>query len=892
MAILYFLAGLALSFFVFYYLESPYIPMIMLLPVFISTSIFGEKYGYATAFASAIAIYFFFCWPLNHFVVKDGQAVIRVVTFLLLAVVSIIFIAKKIAIDDATLESEKHFRHLADNAPSLIWMADTDKLCYYFNTTWLEFTGRTMEQEMGNGWAQGVHPEDLQRCFDIYTDSFDARESFSMEYRLRCHDGSYRWILDNGVPRFDESGTFLGYIGSCADITNIKEFTERIEIERELKQKAEEALSVAVDAEEEAQALNEQLEATNEELEASFATIETERNKIQAIVDELPHIIIIKDKDFRYTFVNKALCTFLNKKESDVLGKTIFDFLAEDEARLIWEKEQDILENHKEQTAEETITDASGISRTLLSTKKPIMAEDGEIGLLVVITDITERKDMETALENSEKKFRSMFESSYDAIMLSDEDRFIDCNQRALELFGIADKSELMTYGPANMSPPIQANGEDSASLAAKKINAAIEKGNNHFEWLSMRRNGEIFPSDVLLSSFKYGDKIIIQSTVRDISDKYEARRISALLQKFFDNTSEGMTIADPTGHIVSVNPAFTSITGYLPQEVIGKNPRFLQSGEHSQKFYEKMWQDVLEKGRWEGEIRNKRKNGETYPEWITMTSIRNENGEIEYFVAVFLDLTQIKEAQHRLDEQERMIFAQSRFAAMGEMIGMIAHQWRQPITAIGMGANNMIMDIELGDINAQIFKKHLEQISTQVQFLSATIDDFRNFFRPNREMSEVNIDSIVEGALKIIGKSLENNNIEVRKQTAYNPIVKAYESELVQMLMAIISNAKDAIMERSIKSAEITISTMQNPDFPGFVELQICDNGGGIPVEIIDRIFEPYFTTKSTKNGTGLGLYIAKTIIEKHQNGSVGVKNKEDGACFWIRLPVEEQDI
>lgn len=119
-------------------------------------------------------------------------------------------------------ESEERFRLMADTAPTLIWMSGTNKLCTFFNRGWLNFTGRSMEKELGNGWASGVHPDDLDRCLGIYTTSFDCREDFEMEYRLRRHDGQYRWIVDYGVPRFGSDGTFCGYIGSCVDITERK----------------------------------------------------------------------------------------------------------------------------------------------------------------------------------------------------------------------------------------------------------------------------------------------------------------------------------------------------------------------------------------------------------------------------------------------------------------------------------------------------------------------------------------------------------------------------------------------------------------------------------------------------------------------------------------------
>ena len=131
--------------------------------------------------------------------------------------------ARKRKVEAVLRESEKRFRVLANNAPVLIWMSGTDKLCTYFNKSWLEFTGRSLEAELGNGWSEGVHPDDLQKCLGTYTESFNQREPFRMEYRLRRYDGEYRWILDIGAPRFNPDNSFVGYIGSAFDVTERKE---------------------------------------------------------------------------------------------------------------------------------------------------------------------------------------------------------------------------------------------------------------------------------------------------------------------------------------------------------------------------------------------------------------------------------------------------------------------------------------------------------------------------------------------------------------------------------------------------------------------------------------------------------------------------------------------
>jgi PAS domain S-box-containing protein len=145
-------------------------------------------------------------------------------------------ITERIQAQEKLRESEERFRNMADAAPVMIWVSGSDKGCIFFNKVWLDFTGRTMEQESGNGWVSGVHPNDRDRCFAIYSSSFEARRGFQMEYRLRRADGEYRWLLDNGVPRFAVSGVFEGYIGSCIDITELKheeELKEELQRERE-----------------------------------------------------------------------------------------------------------------------------------------------------------------------------------------------------------------------------------------------------------------------------------------------------------------------------------------------------------------------------------------------------------------------------------------------------------------------------------------------------------------------------------------------------------------------------------------------------------------------------------------------------------------------------------
>ncbi|QOY51378.1 hybrid sensor histidine kinase/response regulator [Candidatus Sulfurimonas baltica] len=247
-----------------------------------------------------------------------------------------------------------------------------------------------------------------------------------------------------------------------------------------------------------------------------------------------------------------------------------------------------------------------------------------------------------------------------------------------------------------------------------------------------------------------------------------------------------------------------------------------------------------------------------------------------------------IKEETEKSRKQEKQLIEQSRLARMGEMISMIAHQWRQPLSAISTTALDIEMKIELGiydletkegkeDFINYLFLK-LGDISDFVQNLTSTINDFRNFYKTNKLSVSIELSVVIEKALNIIKALLENANVEIIQEHNSKEKIELYDSEMMQVIINILQNAQDNFKEKQIKNPQIKITTNKNI-------ITIEDNGGGVPEDVIERIFDPYFSTKDERNGTGLGLYMSKTIVENHHNGKLQVANIDGGACFTIEL-------
>ncbi|NQV17813.1 MAG: hypothetical protein HQ534_04640 [Armatimonadetes bacterium] len=261
---------------------------------------------------------------------------------------------------------------------------------------------------------------------------------------------------------------------------------------------------------------------------------------------------------------------------------------------------------------------------------------------------------------------------------------------------------------------------------------------------------------------------------------------------------------------------------------------------------------------------------------------LKKNNKQLIEFQATLKE--KIKNAIEIIREKENMLIAQSRMATMGEMIGNIAHQWRQPLTAVAAIIQNYEDAYEDGILDMEYIEKHTNLIMDILTNMSKIIDDFRFFFKPNKLIQEFNVKNIIEKAISFVKASFRVNSIKLELNLDESCYIEGFPNEYSQVILNLLNNAKDVIKERNIKieNRKIIISLHKEN---GKSVVTVADTGGGIPEDIIGRIFKPYFTTKTDEKGTGLGLYMSKTIIEDNMKGKLTARNIKDGAEFKIEI-------
>lgn len=728
-------------------------------------------------------------------------------------------------------ELNDRFELAIDGTNDGLWDWDLKENSVYLSSRWKEMLGYR-DDELPNSfetWKSRVHPEDLQEALNqIALAHRDPQVEYNVIHRLKHKDGSWVWILDRGQTIFDKNDKPIRMIGFHTDITKQKELELQLLEKEQLLQEAQRISNMG----------SWKLDIVSGKLTWSDEVYHIfEINKEE---HEASYEIFLSQihPDDREKVQNTYKTSLMTKKPYEIVHRLLFQ-----DGRIKYVKEKC-----------ETTFDGHG---------KPFLS----IG---TVQDITQQKTLEDKLLNLKQQFEQFMEFIPANIMIKEDEEILYANSSAKEFLKLN-----------------KLKGKTFQELFSQEIFSKIQlleenvyKNGFAEEVLEFTNEKKVFRNMSFLIEMKEKRKLGV--VLIDITKEYRANREIARVLSAFERSNISVVMTDLSGNIEYVNPSWCRLTGYSKEELLGQNPRIVKSNSVSKQTYEKMWSELTNGKVWNSELKNRAKDGTEFWEDSTIIPSFDVKGCIDGYIAFKLEISDKIHLRKELKEQEEIMIAQSRHAAMGEMISMIAHQWRQPISVIAMDANNVLVDVELDEIDAENLQNDLGDIIDQTKYLSKTIDDFRNFFKPTKMKDIVLVSDVFEESFLVISKSLEHNNIEIINDFHTTTEVEIYSRELLQVFINILKNAKEALVEN--KESDRVVSNKIYEE-NGSIVISICDNAGGIDDSIIEDIFDPYFTTKNEMNGTGLGLYMSKTIIEKHFNGKISVFNSEKGACFEIRF-------
>jgi len=649
----------------------------------------------------------------------------------------------------------------------------------------------------------------------------------------------------------------------------------------------------------------------------SFMKLQERSSYLNTVIDNSLNAMVTINRYGTVTAYNRVAEKLFGYKAEEVIGNNV--------NMLVPEPHKSLHDTYIQNYLQTGIKKIIGSTRQIEALRKDgtkILIElglseavyDNEIFFIASIHDYTDRIAYEDELKTHQmvlKEAQRIGKMGYWRWFINNDTIF--CSQTMYNIFGM-EHSDV----PIPFNQIMSGAHPDDAEHVKQSLEAAIETKSNvqNIYGRVVRPDGTIryvvSSAEVILD--EDGNVVEMLGTMMDITEQHQEREEIELLYYALDQIKEAVYLIDEHSLIHYANHGSQEQIGYASGELNGTSVLnfTVDMSLNEWSFY---WNDLQKRKTIIRETQHRHKNGSlidveisaniiTYNEQVYMLKmVRNitERKKNEFNISVQqkelerlnLELSkQVDISESKLIQNEKIMIVQSRQAAMGEMISMIAHQWRQPLAAIAATAINMKIDIEFDSVQLddtqsrdEYIKKSLTSLS-QIEFfvknLTQTIDDFRNFYKPDKEASKTSISGPIKKTIKIIKTAFEASGINVEFSLQSHNQVNIHENEIVQVLLNILKNSEDNFKEKGIENGVISIVAS---DFTDGISIEICDNGGGIPEEILPHIFEPYYSTKNDKNGTGLGLYMSKIIIEEHHKGKIEAKNNHHGVCFLITI-------
>lgn len=474
---------------------------------------------------------------------------------------------------------------------------------------------------------------------------------------------------------------------------------------------------------------------------------------------------------------------------------------------------------------------------------------------------------------------------------------------------------ELLGYGPQELiglglGDVVEVSAEQiEKQMAAIRTQGRVQVGERLFKC----KNGALLQVEVSASAVRTGGSEVIMINVRDITTRKEAetalktseeryRGLSQtladrveyevkerleqerMLGAVFRTANVGICVTDRNYRFVRVNKAYCDIYGYSENDLIGRPFTLVVPPEHRAEL-EKLHDDFLDgKTEISAEWEVVRKDGKRIH--ILATAARLENVEGGPFkITSVSDISELKRLQRAWTLQQTALIQQSKLAELGSMIGAIAHQWKQPLNTIALLTQNLPDAYEDGELDKPAIDTHVDRVINQVRFMSQTVEDFRNFYKPSRQLEIFELKAAIDSVSALLETQLLKYQIGLEVHLEPELWVEGYSSEFKQVILNLITNARDALEERAVENKRIVIAGKAAQKS---AIVTVTDNGGGIAEHLLpDAIFEPFASTKGEK-GTGIGLSLGRTIIEEKMHGRLFAHNTGNGAEFTIELPLK----
>jgi PAS domain S-box-containing protein len=789
--------------------------------------------------------------------------------------------------EERLLESEVRFQAIADTAPVMIWTTGTDSLCNYFSQPWLDFTGRTMPQEVGTGWTEGVYPEDLQGCLDCFLPAFHARKPFRMEYRLRRADGEYRWVDESGIPRYTPGGEFAGYIGCNIDITDRKRAESLLAGEKRILEMVAKGDSLS------------------EILDGLCRLVEEQAS------DALASILLLDGDRLRHGAAPSLPKAYADAIDCAMIGPfagscgtaayrgepVIVEEIASDPS---WANYRNLaLAHHLLACWSTRVFSSQGqvIATFAMYYREPRRPSARDLEMIERITHLAgvaiERKLTQDKLRRSEA-------------YLTEAQRLAHTGSWAWNpiagkgIYWSEEMFRICGFDPQEGVPTSETflqrvHPEDRDKVREVPQKAAAQKVEYVLDYRIVLpdgtvRNLETIDHPVLDAK---GEIVEYVGTAVDVTERKHAEEALRRSEAYLAEAQRLTHTCSWVWRVLDKNPVHLSEEWY---RIYGCDPAQGMPGWEKQLarihpedrtgWENAIEQAILAKADYDVEFRIVLADGRV--KWIHSEGhpILTDAGDLVQFLGSSTEITERKRAdeeRERLRQLEADLAHINRVSMMGEFAASVAHEIKQPIAAAATNARTCLRWLlreppEIGEARATA-----SRIVTDVSRATDIINRVRSLYTKGSQQRDwVDVNELIEEMVVLLRNEANRYSIPIHSYLAEDlPKVMADRVQLQQVFMNIMLNGIEAMKGLG---GELTLKSLQNPD--GQLLISVNDTGVGFPPEEADRVFDAFFTTKP--QGTGMGLSISRSIVESHGGRLWAEGHSGQGATFYFTLPTE----